>query len=70
MVQLGETNSRMKYFYDMCILMRLFEFDYELLKRAVKSTFERRAKPTEDVGPLQDVILGSPLLFYPYSTIR
>jgi len=48
MVQLGLANSRMKDFYDLVVLSRLFEFDGNLLVRAIRATFERRrtALPT------------------------
>lgn len=48
MVQLGMANSRMKYFYDVAVLARDFDFDRELLSRAIRATFERRktALPT------------------------
>jgi predicted nucleotidyltransferase component of viral defense system len=45
LVQLGLANSRMKDFYDLIILSRIFEFDGELLMRAVRATFERRKTP-------------------------
>ncbi len=45
MVQLGLNNSRMKDFYDLKALSRMFEFDGEVLVRAVRATFERRGTP-------------------------
>lgn len=45
MVQLGMANSRMKDFYDMVVLARLFEFDGALLARAIRATFDRRKTP-------------------------
>lgn len=42
MVHLGLANSRMKDFYDLVILSRMFEFDGDLLTRAIRATFERR----------------------------
>ncbi len=45
MVQLGMANSRMKDFYDLVILARLFEFDGALLARAIRATFDRRKTP-------------------------
>lgn len=42
MVQLGIANSRMKDFYDVAVLARDFDFDGELLARALRATFERR----------------------------
>jgi hypothetical protein len=49
MVHLGMANSRMKDFYDVWMLARLFEFDGATLVRAVERTFERRrtAVPVE-----------------------
>jgi hypothetical protein len=41
-VDLGEANTRMKDFYDLIALARLFAFDGEVLKAAVAATFERR----------------------------
>lgn len=45
MVQLGLANSRMKDFYDLVILSRMFPFDGELVVRALRATFERRGTP-------------------------
>ncbi len=42
MVLLGERNSRFKDFYDLYVLAGQFEFDGEVLARAVAATFERR----------------------------
>lgn len=42
MVMLGRVNSRMKDFYDIWILSRSFDFDYDRLARAIAATFERR----------------------------
>jgi predicted nucleotidyltransferase component of viral defense system len=49
LVQLGLANSRMKDFYDLVILSRLFDFEGALLVRAIRATFERRKTtlPTE-----------------------
>lgn len=44
-VQLGMANSRMKDFYDLAVLARDFEFEGELLARAIRATFERRKTP-------------------------
>jgi predicted nucleotidyltransferase component of viral defense system len=43
MVQLGMANSRMKDFFDIVVLSRLFDFEGDLLARAIRATFERRA---------------------------
>jgi predicted nucleotidyltransferase component of viral defense system len=45
MVQLGMANSRMKDFYDLLVLARDFDFDGELLVRAIRATFGRRQTP-------------------------
>jgi hypothetical protein len=42
MVILGIANSRMKDFYDLWFLASNFEFDGQLLSRAIQMTFERR----------------------------
>ena len=41
-VMLGRANSRMKDFYDLLALSRLFDFDGQTLTSAVRATFERR----------------------------
>ncbi len=42
LVKLGMVNTRMKDFYDLWKLSRDFDFDGELLCKAIKATFERR----------------------------
>ncbi len=42
LVILGERNSRLKDFYDLCILARQFPFESEQLSRGIISTFRRR----------------------------
>jgi predicted nucleotidyltransferase component of viral defense system len=42
MVALGRANSRMKDFYDICILSRSFAFNDDRLARAIAATFARR----------------------------
>ena len=42
MVKLGILNSRMKDFYDIWLLARLFDFDGAILTEAIRQTFERR----------------------------
>ena len=41
-VSLGETNTRMKDFYDVWFLSEHFEFDKRILHQAITATFERR----------------------------
>lgn len=45
MVHLGISNSRMKDFYDVALLARDFDFDGELLCRAIRAMFDRRGTP-------------------------
>jgi nucleotidyltransferase AbiEii toxin of type IV toxin-antitoxin system len=52
MVQLGMANSRMKDFYDIAMLARAFNFDAELLVRAIRATFERRKTPLPVTTPV------------------
>jgi hypothetical protein len=52
MVQLGMANSRMKDFYDVAILARDFDFDGDLLARAIRATFERRRTPMPEGPPV------------------
>ena len=42
MVKLGELNSRMKDFYDIWLLSRQFEFQYNPLAEALRRTFQHR----------------------------
>lgn len=52
MVQLGMANSRMKDFYDLLVLARTFDFDGDLLTRAIRATFERRKTPLPTTTPV------------------
>ena len=45
MVRLGIANSRMKDFYDIWFLSRMFEFKGKLLAEAITKTFENRNTP-------------------------
>lgn len=49
MIALGQANSRMKDFYDIWVLARMFDFSGDRLARAIAATFKRRhtAIPTE-----------------------
>ncbi len=42
LVKLGMANSRMKDFFDVVVLSRLFDFEGDLLAAAIRATFERR----------------------------
>ena len=44
-VALGAINTRMKDYYDLLALARLFEFDGEIVRTAITATFERRGTP-------------------------
>ena len=52
MVQLGMANSRMKDFYDVWVLAKEFEFDGELLVRAMRATFDRRKTELPTTTPV------------------
>jgi len=60
MCQLGLANTRMKDFYDLVVISRLFEFDADLLRRAVRATFDRRGTPVPTEAPvaLTDAFFG------------
>lgn len=51
MVLLGETNSRMKDFYDLWYLSRNFEFAGDTLVKAIRATFARRKTELPDSTP-------------------
>lgn len=51
MVMLGMANSRMKDFFDLWLLSESFEFDGEVLARAIQATFDRRRTPLPEVIP-------------------
>jgi hypothetical protein len=50
MVKLGGLNSRMKDFFDIWLLSRQFDFDAEILGKALRLTFEKRGTSLEEVG--------------------
>jgi hypothetical protein len=51
MVRLGLANSRMKDFFDVWLLSKLFDFEGRTLCEAVSNTFERRSTPLPDGLP-------------------
>jgi hypothetical protein len=51
LVILGERNSRLKDFYDLCVLARQFPFQSERLSRAITATFRRRNTALEGPPP-------------------
>ncbi len=52
MVALGIANSRMKDFFDLWLLSRMFSFDGSVLCRAIEATFRRRHTPLPPEPPL------------------
>jgi len=52
MVQLGIGNSRMKDFFDLRFLARTFEFDGDVLTKAIAATFARRGTSISKEEPL------------------
>lgn len=52
MVKLGMTNSRMKDFWDLQVMIGEFEFDSVTLQKAIRATFERRRSPLPKILPL------------------
>ena len=57
---LGQANSRMTEFHDLCRLARRFDFDGQILARAIHTTFRRRqtALPTSLPEGLTDAFAG------------
>ena len=51
MVRLGLPNSRMKDFYDVCLLSQMFEFEGSVLREAIANTFNRRATALPEAEP-------------------
>lgn len=52
MVRIGIANSRMKDFFDIWLLTRMFEFEGSLLAKAISNTFERRGTSLPKEQPL------------------
>jgi hypothetical protein len=50
-VRLGMANSRMKDFYDLWLVSRLFDFDGATLSRALRNTLDRRATALKGALP-------------------
>lgn len=51
-VSLGMANSRMKDFFDLDWLQAHQSFDYQVLRKAIQSTFERRQAPLPEDTPI------------------
>lgn len=51
-VTLGATNSRMKDFYDLCVLASTFDFDGRMLAESIAGTFRHRGTRPPDELPL------------------
>jgi hypothetical protein len=45
-------NSRMKDFYDIFVLLRTMEFDWELLEKAIRATFAARNNSLPNCIPI------------------
>jgi predicted nucleotidyltransferase component of viral defense system len=52
LVRLGVANSRMKDFYDLWLMSRLFEFEGSSLCNALRNTFKRRSTPLPQGLPM------------------
>jgi hypothetical protein len=51
-VRLGMANSRMKDFYDLWLMSRLFEFNGRTLTDAIRNTFKQRSTPLSEPLPI------------------
>ncbi len=51
MIKLGLANSRMKDFYDVVLLSRMFEFEGKVMGEALTNTFSRRRTPLPQTTP-------------------
>ena len=62
MISLGETNGRMKDFFDVFVLAKRFEFEGRVLTGSIRATFERRGAPLPESVPrvLTEAFLSSP----------
>lgn len=52
MIYLAEANSRMKDFYDICILAQKYNFEGKVLKEAIQTTFKHRKTPLQSIPTL------------------
>ena len=52
MVALGEINSRLKDFYDICTLAMEFDFDGDVLQKAIEQTFKQRGTSLPEEIPV------------------
>jgi hypothetical protein len=59
MLHLGELNSRMKDFFDVWRLSRLYSFDARTLSVAIRATLENRKTEVVSFDELQEELLGS-----------
>lgn len=62
MTRFGLANSRMKDFFDMAMLIRNADLDYEILEQAIRATFDRRGTelPTETPPALLESFWNDP----------
>ena len=56
MVKLGILNSRMKDFYDVWLLSRMFDFKGETLSEAIEKTFKNRKTPIPITPQVFDIV--------------
>ena len=62
MVARGDTNTRLKDFYDLWFLSRRFEFDKATLKKAIEATFARRGTSIPQLPePFTDAFANDPI---------
>ena len=59
MLHLGELNSRMKDFFDVWRLSRLYSFDARILSEAIRATLDNRKTDVMAFGELRQELLGS-----------
>ena len=52
MVVLGMENSRMKDFYDLMVMLRKMDFDWDLVEKAVRATFTTRKNSLPEGMPV------------------
>lgn len=52
MVELDMTNSRMKDFFDICLLTHMFPFEMDIMRQAIVATFKAREKSIPLTAPV------------------
>ncbi len=69
-IQLGYGNGRLKDFYDIYLLSKSFDFDGEILKEAVRETFEHRKTFPNDSNLYEYDFINDPLLSSRWETFK